>query len=173
MAQGRPQFIGAAGQYFVAYGLAVRQINAALTLGNAPSVDVLASSSDGTRTLALQVKTASFAYRRSRYGVEGYEWNVNAGVIGRHDEQFWYAFVDLQEEPSTWNPRVFFVPSRWVSEFVKADWSRYRYFLPHAVADLTLNRWDLVQDYLGDVQSAVAWAKDWPESRLVKWGTTS
>ncbi len=46
---GRPQFVAAAGQFYLAYGLAVREVNAALTLGNAPSVDVLASSTDGRR----------------------------------------------------------------------------------------------------------------------------
>ena len=56
MTQGKAQFTGAAGQYYLAYGLAVRQVIASLTLGNAPSVDVLASSSDGSRTLAFQVK---------------------------------------------------------------------------------------------------------------------
>ena len=53
MTQGKAQFTGAAGQYYLAYGLAVRQVIASLTLGNAPSVDVLASSSDGSRTLAF------------------------------------------------------------------------------------------------------------------------
>jgi len=84
MAQGRAQFIGAAGQYYLAFGLAVRQIHASITLGNAPSVDVLASSSDGKHSLAFQVKTARNAYRRNRYGSEGFEWDVGKGVIGKY-----------------------------------------------------------------------------------------
>ncbi len=174
MAQGRSQFVGAAGQYFVAYGLAVRQINASVTLGNAPSVDVLASSSDGKHSLAFQVKTSRNAHRRKRYGHEGFEWDVGKGVIDKYQEAFWYAFVDLREKPGDiWSPRVFFVPSRWVAEFVKPDFTRYRYFLPKTAEQLTSERWDLVRGYLAGEATALEWANDWPEDILVKWGTAS
>jgi hypothetical protein len=173
MARGRDQFVAAAGQYYVAYALALRQINAALTLGNAPCVDVLASSADGRRSMTFQVKTARSAHRPNRYGREGYEWDVGAGVIGRHSESFWYAFVDLREGPQGWSPRVFFVPSRWVAEFVKPDFSRYVYFLPDTAKELTLERWDLVEGYLAEREEAVAWARAWPEHLLCKWGKTS
>ena len=173
MARGRAQFVGAAGQFYLAYGLAVRQINASLTLGNAPSVDVLASSHDGYHSIAFQVKTSCNAYRRNRYGREGFEWHVGASVIEKHRESFWYAFIDLQEHEKRWDPRVFFVPSRWVAEFVKPDWSRYIYFLPTTVQHLTLERWDLVQNYLAGNKDAIDWANDWPEQILVKWGENS
>jgi len=97
MGTGRAQFVGAAGQFYLAYGLAVRQINASLTLGNAPSVDVLASSHDGKHTLSFQVKTARNAYRQNRFGHEGFDWPVGRNVIGKHRESFWYAFIDLRE----------------------------------------------------------------------------
>lgn len=171
MTIGRTQFVGAAGQFYLAYGLAARGISASLTLGNAPSVDVLASSDDGRYVLSFQVKTSSNAYRRKRYGHEGFEWDVNAGVIGKHRESFWYAFVDLQEHKDGWNPRIFFVPSRWVAEFVKPDWGRFMYFLPTTVQGITLERWDLVKGFLTGEKAAKDWANDWPESKLVKWGT--
>jgi len=172
MARGRDQFVGTAGQFYLAYALAVRQINASLTLGNAPSVDVLASSHNGQRTLAFQVKTTRNAYRRNRYGREGCEWRVGAAVIGNHAESFWYALVDLPESANGWNPRVFFVPSRWVAEFVKPDWNLFLYFLPTTAQQLTEERWDLnlVQGYLSGQADAIAWANDWPEHLLCKWG---
>ena len=173
MAKGQSQFIGAAGQFYLAYGLAVRQINASLTLGNAPSVDVLASSPNGLHTLSFQVKTSRWAYRKKHYGSEGFEWNVNAGVIGNYRDSFWYAFIDLQESKEGWNPKVFFVPSRWVAEFVKPDFTRYLYFLPTTVQDLTLERWDMVKGFLSGDKNAVDWANAWPEEKLVKWGTSS
>ena len=108
MATGKSQFVGTAGQFFVAYGLSIREINAAITLGNAPGVDLMASSADGKRTISIQVKTSRNAYRRNRYGFEGYEWDVNKGVIGKYHESFWYAFVDLQENENNWTPQVFF-----------------------------------------------------------------
>ena len=170
MATGRSQFVGTAGQFHVAYGLSVREINAAITLGNAPSVDLMASSADGKRTLSIQVKTSRNAYRRKRYGHEGFEWDVNKGVIGKHHESFWYAFVNLQEDNDGWSPQVFFVPSKWVAEFVKANWGRFMYFLPITVTNITLNRWDLVKGYLSGDEAAIDWANDWPEDKLVKWG---
>ena len=173
MATGKSQFIGASGQFYLAYGLAVREINASLTLGNAPSVDVLASSPDGRHSLSFQVKTSRKAYRRNRYGTEGYEWDVGRGVIGKYHESFWYAFIDLQESKGNWTPVVFFVPSRWVAEFVKPDWSRFMYFMPTTAKDLTFEHWDIVKGYLAGERDAVDWANDWPQDKLVKWGTTS
>ena len=173
MATGKSQFIGTAGQFFVAYGLSVREINVAITLGNAPSVDLMASSADGKRTVSMQVKTSRNAYRRNRYGHEGYEWDVNKGVIDKYHGSFWYAFVDLQQQGYAWNPRIFFVPSIWVAKFVKPEWSRFMYFLPKAVEDETLEKWDVLQGYLDGCPTAIEWANSWPEERLVKWGTRS
>ena len=172
MAKGKSQFIGAAGQFYLAYGLAVREINASLTLGNAPSVDVLASSSDGCKSLSFQVKTSRNAYRRNRYGREGYEWDVGASVIGKYRDSFWYVFIDLQEDNEGWSPLTFFVPSLWVANFVKSGWSRYMYFLPTTAKDLTYERWDLVKSFLAGEKIATDWANDWPEDKLVKWGTS-
>ena len=172
MATGKSQFVGTAGQFHVAYNLAAREINAAITLGNAPSVDLIASSHDGKRSLSFQVKTSRNAYRTKRYGNEGYEWDVNQGVIGKYHESFWYAFVNLNSEASTGtqSPEVFLVPSRWVAEFVKVDWSRFMYFLPTTAKELTYERWDLVTSYLDGKKEAIEWANAWPEDKLVKWG---
>ena len=171
MATGHSQFIGAAGQFYLGYSISSHFINASITIGNAPSVDLIASSGDGRYSLSFQVKTSPNAYRHSHYKREGYEWHVSSSVIGKHSESFWYAFIDLQETDDTWNPNIFFVPSRWVSEFVKPDWSPYLYFLPIEVKDLTLNRWDLVEGYLKGNQFAIDWANNWPEEKLAKWGT--
>lgn len=170
MAQGRKQFIGIAGQHYLVYALAIRDIHSSLTQGNAPSVDVLASSHDGRCTLAFQVKTSPNAYRRNCYGREGYSWPVGAGVIGKYWESFWYAFIDLQESQGRWNPRVFFVPSQWVAKFVKPSWKFHPYFLPMTGVDLTLERWDVVVGYLSEKPDAIAWANDWPQDRLCEWG---
>ncbi len=167
MARGRAQFTGTAGEFYVAFGLAVREINASLTLGNAPSVDILASSSDGRRTLSLQVKTSRYAHRPMRYGHEVHEWDVGASAIDNHAEGFWYAFVDLRERDDSWNPQVFFVPSLWVASFVKPDFSRKMYLLRSSANNLCLERWDLVRAYLIGCQAAAQWATTYPDE--AKW----
>jgi hypothetical protein len=170
MSTGKSQFVGAAGQFHLAREFALRGINAAITIGNAPSIDLMASSDSAGRTLSFQVKTSRNAYRKNRYGHEGYEWDVNRGVIGKHHESFWYAFVNLRKSGEAFSPEVFFVPSRWVAEFVKPNWGRYMYFLPASIRDLTHERWDLVEDYLEGKNDAMQWANNWPHDRLIKWG---
>ena len=160
MPTGHSQFVGTAGQFFLGYGLSSHYINASITIGNAPSVDVIASSNDGRYSLSFQVKTSRNAYRHRRYGHEGYEWDVGSSVIGKYNQSFWYAFIDLCENKKKWNPNIFFVPSRWVAEFVKPNWSRYMYFLPKSVEDLTLNRWDLIEGFLKGDQIAINWANE-------------
>ena len=151
MQTGQSQFVGVAGQFYLAYSLSIRNINAGITLGNAPSVDVTASSDDGRYSLNIQVKTSRNAYRNNRYGHSGYEWDVGSSVIGKYRESFWYALIDLNEENNSWNPKVFFIPSRWISEFVKPDFSRKMY-------------------YLSGNQDAIEWANNWPKDKLVQWG---
>jgi hypothetical protein len=164
LAKGRSQFIGAAGQYFVSYGLAVRQINASLTIGNAPSVDVLAASHDGSRTLAIQVKTSRYAHVPTYYVYKDCrDWNVGVGAIGKQSDNFWYAFVDLRESASgNWAPEVFFVPSVWVAHRMKPNFSMMRFTLRSEASLLTRERWDMVKGFLSGEESAIAWARHLP-----------
>ena len=155
MSNGTSQFIGTAGQYYVAYGLEARQIHAALTIGNALGVDVLAAKDDGSRMLSIQVKTARNATKRS-YGDDGYNWDVGKSAVGKFSESLWYAFVDM--EGTGFKPSVYFVPSRWVGLFVEPAFTRKLFFLRKSVADKVRNNWDFVNRYLdGDVEMAT-WA---------------
>lgn len=170
MALGKSQFIGTAGQYYVSYGLAVREIHASLTVGNAPSVDILVASPSGERSLSLQVKTSRNAYRSNRYGREGSEWDVGGSAIDKCHENLWYAFVDLHEFSDGWAPEVYFVPSYWVGKFVKQSFSRKMYFLPSTAYDISREKWGYVKSYLTGVPEISQWATSWPEGKLVRWG---
>ena len=169
MAKGRSQFTGAAGQFFVAYGLTVREIHASQTIGNAPSIDIMAANSIGSKMLSIQVKTARWAGRRA-YGHDGFNWDVGANAIGKYTEAFWYAFVDLKEGKSGFNPDVYFIPSRWVGTFVEAGFSRAIFFLEQKVADKIRNNWHFVQQYLDGNPAIVAWANSLDED-FAWWGT--
>lgn len=170
MPAGRTQFTGASGQYFVAHGLSLRDLCATITIGNAPGIDILVSADGGLSTMGIQVKTSRNAYRSSRYGREGYEWDVGANVIGKQSAIFWYAFVDLQATDDGWNPQVYFVPSKWVAEFVQPDFSRYVYFLPMTAVDLCHNKWDNIKKVLEQEESILHFAATWPDDKLVRWG---
>lgn len=60
---------GAAGEHFVAARLAAMGYVVALTRGGSPTADILVSTQSSDRTIALQVKTATWArrdYKRAR-----------------------------------------------------------------------------------------------------------
>lgn len=165
----KSKFIGEAGEHFVAYKLSRLEYYVGLTIGNMPNVDIILSSGSGLKSISLQVKTSQGAYRKNRYGSEGYEWDVNKGVIGRNSTDFWYCFVDFK-----WNngsiPDVYIVPSKWVSEFVLKSFSRAMFFLPKAAADLTRDRWDYLEKILNDDDEVMDFASTWDDSILVRWG---
>lgn len=157
MAIGKNQFTGAAGQYFVSYGLAARQIHATITLGNAPCVDVLCSSPAGDRLLSIQVKTSRWAAKNS-YGEVGYNWDVGLGAAGKSSEQMWYALVDLRDSGGVLDPIVYFVPSKWVGLFVERSFSRGIFYLKKSVAVKVANNWDYVSRYLSGDSAVAKWA---------------
>jgi hypothetical protein len=134
-----------------------------------PDIDLLLSSQDGLKSISIQVKTAEWAYRKNRYGDEGYEWTVNKSVIGRDSLDFWYVFVDFKWTTAN-EPDVYIIPSKWVSEFVKPNFTRFVYFLPKAASDLTRNRWDIIDKVLGNDSEILKWASNWDEKLLVRWG---
>jgi len=160
--RGRSQFIGSAGQYYLAYCLTVRGFHAAITLGNVPNVDIVVASPDGSRLLAVQVKTSRWAYRPNRYGYEMREWDVGASAVGRSAEGLWYAFIDLQEADDQRSPIVYFVPSVWVSNMVKHDWSRKMYMLRSVLWPDCEERWDRISAYLDNESKTIAWCQTVP-----------
>jgi hypothetical protein len=161
--RGRSQFVGSAGQYYLAYGLTVRGFHAAITLGNVPDVDVVVANTDGSRLLAVQVKTSRWAYRPNRYGHELCEWDVGISAVGRAAEGLWYAFIDLQQASEDQrSPVVYFVPSVWVSGMVKRDCSRKMYMLRSLLWPRCKERWDRISGYLDNESDTMAWCRTVP-----------
>jgi hypothetical protein len=161
--RGHSQFVGSAGQYHVAYCLTVRGIHAAITLGNVPHVDIVAANSDGSKVLAIQVKTARWAHCSNRYGFELREWDVGGGAVGRSSLSLWYAFVDLQEDGDARKPVVFLVPSLWVGNFVQESWSRKRYMLRSMLWPECEERWDKVTAFFDGRKEVLDWCNSIPE----------
>ena len=99
----------------------------------------------------------------------GYEWDVNNKVIGKHSREFWYVFVDFKAN-ETEEPDVYIIPSKWVADFVKPEWSRKIYFLPKAAADVTRNKWETLIKALGENEEILEWASKWDDELLIRWG---
>jgi hypothetical protein len=166
--RGREQLVGSAGSYFVAYALTVRGYHAAITIGNVPRVDILVSTMDGSKQIALQVKTRTTAYKHGWWGREAWQWDVGESAIGYHTPNFWYALVDLQQQSgnatSKWNPLVYLVPSIWVSDLVQPDSKRKVYWLrPGQQVEATRERWDWISRYFNGEEDAIEWAETCPQ----------
>ena len=117
-------FTGTAGVYYVMYQLAARGFHASCTHGNAPYLDILVSSEDGERSLAIQVKATEYALRHRGRGEQRQPHHLEfplghkAAKLSRPGVLF--AFVDLASGPEG-GPTVYLVPSDEVAKFC-APW---------------------------------------------------
>ena len=145
-------FTGTAGVYYVAYQLAGRQFHAAVTYGNAPSVDILVGLPDGGATLSLQVKASSWALRTKGRGKKKlphhYEWAVGdkSAKLARPD--LFFAFVDLRSG-SGQLPDVFIVPSIVIRDaFRGAQLKWWRWHPKTEKIEQYKNKWDILHEHL-------------------------
>lgn len=100
---------GVSGEYFVAAELSRRGYVASLTLRNTRGIDVLASDTDATETVGIQVKTNQSNRR---------EWMLNKKAEADRAENLFYVFVRLN---GTSEPAYHIVPRATVAQFVRAD----------------------------------------------------
>lgn len=138
---------GVSGEYFVAAELSRRGIIASITLRNTKGVDILASSADASKTVAIQVKTKN--------SNKGY-WVLHQKAEQDIAKNLFYVFVSLNKKEM---PTYHIVPSKDVSKKVKAihkEWmaTPSRKGEPHKDTTMRmftdtknkyLDRWDLLK----------------------------
>jgi hypothetical protein len=149
--------IGTAGVYYVASELATRGFHAAVTYGNAPTVDILVGRLDGAATLSLQVKTSHLALRTRGRGAakspHHYEWDVGEKSATLHRPDLFFAFVDLKTG-SNEKPDVFIIPSKVVFEafdnpYFKSDKpKRWRWHPGIKNVESFKNNWKILDTFL-------------------------
>lgn len=106
--------VGVAGEYLVAGELTLRGYLAAITLRNSRGVDIIVSSSDGARSVSIQVKSNSSG-RPS--------WILTKKSESFASDNHFYVFVALKEMGL--RPSFYIVPSRIVAKHVRtthASW---------------------------------------------------
>jgi hypothetical protein len=102
------QQVGRAGEYFVVAELNKRGAFAVPFAGNMPKIDIIASNSDESRTVYIQVKT-----KRG-----GKTWH--SSIVGsqpmspKADENNFWVFVDLGDTNTY--PRYWIVPEWWIKD---------------------------------------------------------
>lgn len=152
---------GTAGVYHVASQLTLRGFHAAVTYGNAPSVDILVGQLDGSATLSLQVKTTRSALRTRGRGENKkehhYEWEIGKSAK-LHRPDLFFALVDLKEGKNEL-PDIFIIPSKvmadWYCDTVdrlfhgnEDKWIRKRYHVGFKSIEQYKNNWRILQNYL-------------------------
>jgi hypothetical protein len=95
---------GSAGVFYVAAVLSTHGLIVTLTLRNTRGIDLLAS--DGTRSVAIQVKTSSTKNR---------EWQLDNKTETQVSSDFLFVFVDLGSPQEV--PDFYIVPSKDVSDY--------------------------------------------------------
>jgi hypothetical protein len=100
---------GISGEYFVAAELSRRGYVASITLRNTRGIDVLASNTDATETVGIQVKTNQTNRR---------EWMLNKKAEADRAENLFYVFVRLN---CIAEPAFHVVPRSTVANFVRQD----------------------------------------------------
>lgn len=100
--------VGVAGEYLVAGELTLRGYLASITLRNSRGIDIIVSTSDGTASASIQVKTNSNGSAT---------WLLNKKAESFSADNHYYVFVALLELGE--RPRYYIVPSRVVAEYTR------------------------------------------------------
>jgi hypothetical protein len=109
-----PTQAGVAGEYFVAAELSLRGILSTITLRNSRGIDIIASNSDGSRAVSIQVKTNQ--NRQSK-------WILTKKSESFSADDYYYVFVTLNNIGQ--RPDFYVVPSLVVSQYISSsnrDW---------------------------------------------------
>ena len=106
--------VGVAGEYLVAGELSLRGYIASITLRNSRGIDIIVSSSNGSQSATLQVKTNSSGKP---------EWILNKKAETFVADNHLYVFVSLKEIGE--RPNFYIVPSNVVATFVTESHSNW------------------------------------------------
>ncbi len=134
MARHDTQVVGTSGEHYVAFRLAQLGHIVALPRAGSPAVDLLATNLDGSKTVAIQVKTAEWAMREKGRGKNRaphrVEFPLGRKAAELKSSRFLYVFIDLKGREPDSAPVAYVVPSKdvvaycagWANE---AKWVRW------------------------------------------------
>ena len=129
--------VAAAGEHYVAYFLSRLGLIAALVRQGSPSIDVLASNQNGSKTVGIQVKTTGWAERTRGRGTDKKPFELQFPLGHRAIEEASpstvFCFEDLRDpEDLDARPDVYIVPTKvLMREYRGDDIRRHSYFRHH------------------------------------------
>jgi hypothetical protein len=104
---------GVAGEYFVAAELSRRGYVASLTLRNTRGIDILASNTDATKSVGIQVKANQGS---------GKEWMLNQKIENDIATNLFFVFIRLNDLAA---PEYYIVPRAAVARYAKENHKRW------------------------------------------------
>ena len=154
--------VAAAGEHFVAYKLSVLGYLAAPVRVGSPATDLLASSLDGGRTVAIQVKTTGWAERKKGRGEnkvpDRLEFPLGHAAIEKASDRLIFCFVDLRGGFPENLPDIYVIPAAVIlAEYKGMDIKKHpwlRHHRPIAHMEPWRNNWKPVNDALSLQPSA-------------------
>jgi hypothetical protein len=139
--------------------LAINEIHASCTFGNAPIVDIIACSSDGSKSISIQVKTAFEAKRTRGRGkdkkLHHLEFTLGHKAAIYNSENLFFAFVDLDQDWSEIpNPTVYIIPSTFIFNYHKGwseDLSWLRFHPEIGEINQFKDNWGIIKSALNNI----------------------
>ena len=150
---------GGAGEHYVAYALSCLGFMPALVREGSPVVDLLASNESGSRTVAIQVKTAKSAIRKRGRGNDKkphhLEFTLGKAAIKEEKRDLIFCFVDLKGGALKDRPDVYVIPGKkLIKRYEGKDIEKHKWFRLHwSVEEMEKykNKWEPLLDALTDV----------------------
>jgi len=151
---------GGAGEHYVAYALSCLGFMPALVREGSPAVDLLASNTSGSRTIAIQVKTAKSAVRKRGRGNERkpnhLEFTLGKKAIEKKKLELMFCFVDLKGLDPDNRPDVYVIPALEIMQYYEnKDIKKHKWFRLHwSVEQMEKykNNWEPIRQSLEEVE---------------------
>jgi hypothetical protein len=106
---------GVAGEYYVSAELSRRGYVASITLRNTKGIDILASNAEGTRQVAIQVKSNQY---------KSPNWLLSQKSENNYTRNFFYVFVTFGDDSE--QPDYYIVPSKAVAKQISAKHKKWK-----------------------------------------------
>lgn len=147
------QLTGVSGVHFVAARLSHLGYHAVPTTRNVQGPDLLVSTLNGSRSVAVQVKSTNWALRWRGRGKERKphhcEWDIGWASAKECHDGLLFALVDLKNWEEM--PDVYIVPSRVIAKYFSRGpegWPRARYHETIELLEPFRNAWGVLEKSL-------------------------
>lgn len=155
------KLVGGAGEHYIAYVLSCFDYISALVREGSPTIDLLASNIDGSRTISIQIKTSKSAKRKRGRGDKKkwhhLEFTLGKKAIEHSADNFLFCFVDLRGQDPLNTPDVYVIPSKIIKKhYEQKDLNKIKWLRLHWSIEKMepfKNNWEPVHALLRDVST--------------------